>query len=392
MKGYRAPGNDRWRLGDPLSVRLIDQSLHETLGELQTRITFVKDNTSLVPPEKISSLTTNILSSTRQLDHMAVKSGLIFPRVACFKKFNDSLDDTLGELQEKVSFLKDNTSLLLPGKISSLTEKVSSLIMQLDHMAVESGLGIPRVAGFMDLPVELRQQIWQFAIQAPQNITVQFKYSVPRNPSYRQLVLLSAYCPISQVNSEARREVLLYLQQQESIGKPTLPAIVANFDIDLLWWIDMDWWEIPEALTPLITSKPLNGRDPSSQRIRRIATPYFPWADILTNRTSDSVGYITFRAMEVLHKLGVEEVILVYTRFEEGTNLENFDVMLVPAQQNKLRVLKKFFHDRCRRVSTEVMKRRSAQLGDVLHDHVVNLQEQALREIERWREQGKGMY
>jgi hypothetical protein len=99
-----------------------------------------------------------------------------------------------------------------------------------------------------------------------------------------------------------------------------------------------------------------------------------------------------FHAMEVLHKLGVKEVILVYTRFEEETNLENFDVMLVPAQQNKLRVLKKFFHDRCRRVSAEVRKRREAQLGDVLHDHVVNLQEQALREIERWTEQGKGMY
>jgi hypothetical protein len=289
FKDYKAPGNDRWRLGDQPSVRLIDLSLHETLGELQTKITFIKDNTSLVPPEKISSLTANILSSTRQLDHMAVKSGLMFPRFACFKKSNDSLNDTLGELQEKVSFLKDNTSLVLPGKISSLTEKVS-LIMQLDHMAVESGLSIPRVAGFMDLPVELRQQIWQFAIQAPQNITAQFKYSVPRNPSYRELVLLSAYCPISQVNSEARREVLLYLQQQESIGKPTLPAIVANFNIDLLWWIDMDWSEIPEALTPLITSKPLNGKDPSSQRIRRIATQYLPWADILTNRTSDSVG------------------------------------------------------------------------------------------------------
>jgi len=124
---------------------------------------------------------------------MVVKSGLIFPRVTCFKKFNDSLNDTLGELQEKISFPKDNTSLVLPGKISSLTEKISSLIMQLDHMAVESGLSIPRVAGFMDLPVELRQQIWQFAIQAPQNITAQFKYSVPRNPSYRQLVLLCAY-------------------------------------------------------------------------------------------------------------------------------------------------------------------------------------------------------
>jgi hypothetical protein len=124
---------------------------------------------------------------------MVVTSGLIFPRVTCFKKFNDSLNDTLGELQEKISFPKDNTSLVLPGKISSLTEKISSLIMQLDHMAVESGLSIPRVAGFMDLPVELRQQIWQFAIQAPQNITAQFKYSVPRNPSYRQLVLLCAY-------------------------------------------------------------------------------------------------------------------------------------------------------------------------------------------------------
>jgi hypothetical protein len=99
-----------------------------------------------------------------------------------------------------------------------------------------------------------------------------------------------------------------------------------------------------------------------------------------------------FHAMEVLHKLGVKEVILVYTRFEEETNLENFDVMLVPAQQNKLRVLKKFFHDRCRRVSAEVIKRSSAQLGDVLHDHVVNLQELALREIERWSVQGKGMY
>jgi hypothetical protein len=155
----------------------------------------------------------------------------------------------------------------------------------------------------------------------------------------------------------------------------------------------MDGWEIPEALTPLITSKPLNGRDPSSQRIRRISTPYLPWADILTTRTSDSVGYITFRAMEVLHKLGVEEIILAYTRFEEGTNLENFDVMLVPAQQNKLRALKKFFHDGCRRVSAEVNKRSSARLGDVLHDHVVNLQEQAsLREIERWSEQGWGMY
>jgi hypothetical protein len=90
---------------------------------------------------------------------------------------------------------------------------------------------IPCVAGFVDLPVELRQQIWQFAIQAPQNITAKLKYSVPRNPSYRQLVLLGAYCPISQVNSEARRGVLLYLQQQESIGKPTLPAIVAIFNI-----------------------------------------------------------------------------------------------------------------------------------------------------------------
>lgn len=67
-------------------------------------------------------------------------------------------------------------------------------------------------------------------------------------------------------------------------------------------------------------------------------------------------------------------------------------MMLVPAQQNKLRVLKKFFHVRCRRVSAEASKRSSTQLGDVLHDHVVNLQEQALREIERWSEQGKGMY
>src|SRR5271156_6777996 len=101
MKDYRAPGNDRWRLGDPPSVRLIDQSLHATLRELQSKIIFVKDNSSLVRPEKISSLTANILSSTRQLDHMVVKSGLIFPRVACFKKFHDSLNDTLGEPQEK---------------------------------------------------------------------------------------------------------------------------------------------------------------------------------------------------------------------------------------------------------------------------------------------------
>jgi hypothetical protein len=130
MKDYSAPSNDRWRLRDPPSVHLIDQSLHDTLGQLQTKITFVKDNTSLVPPEKISSLTANILSSARQLDHMVVKSGLIFPRVACFKKFNDSLNDTLGELEEKICFLKDNTSLVLLGKISSLTEEVSSLIMQ----------------------------------------------------------------------------------------------------------------------------------------------------------------------------------------------------------------------------------------------------------------------
>jgi hypothetical protein len=65
-----------------------------------------------------------------------------------------------------------------------------------------------------------------------------------------------------------------------------------------------------------------------SQRIRRIATPYLPWAKILLNLNLDDIGFIIFRVNEVFHKLGVEEVILVYTPFEEGTNLENYDVKL----------------------------------------------------------------
>jgi hypothetical protein len=96
----------------------------------------------------------------------------------------------------------------------------------------------------MTLPLELRQKIWRFTIQAPQNIKAQFKYSIPKNPSYRKLVLLSASCPMSQVNREARIEVLVHLgqyqQKRESIGKPSIPAMVANFNIDILWWIEMN--------------------------------------------------------------------------------------------------------------------------------------------------------
>jgi hypothetical protein len=386
IKDFRAPGDDRWRLGDPPSVPLIDNPLNDTLRELQEKLLSLEENISLIHPEKVSFLTENMSSFIKQLDRMAVESGLMFPRVA---SFNHSLIDKLGEFQENIAFLKDNTSLVLPEKMLSLTANIFSLSRQLELRASESGLLFPRVACFMTLPLELRQKIWRFAIQAPQNIKAQFKYSIPRNPSYRDLVLLSAYCPLSQVNREAREEVLLYLGQhqrrRESIGKPNLPAMVANFNIDLLWWIDMDDWEIPEALTPLITAEAMNGKEIHSRRIRRIATPYRPWRDILS-------GSKLFRVMEVFHNLGIEEVILVYTRFEEGTKLENFNVKLVPPRENKLEVLMRFFQDNHNAWSGEGNKRSAVQLGDAHHDHVVIVQRRALREIERLRAQGNGMY
>jgi hypothetical protein len=161
---------------------------------------------------------------------------------------------------------------------------------------------------------------------------------------------------------------------------------VANFNIDLPWWIDMDNWEIPETLTPVITTEAMNGKEIHSRQIRRTATSYRPWRDILSG------GSKLFRNMEVFHNLGIEEVILVYTRFEEGTNLENFDMKLVPPSENKLEILMRFFQDNRNVWLVYNIKRSAAQLGDAHHDHVVNVQEQALWEIERLCAQGNGMY
>jgi hypothetical protein len=118
LRDIQIPGDDDWKLGTPPRVRLIDHPLNDALGELQGKISFLKDNTSLIHTEKISSVTANILSLARQLKYMVFESGLSSPRTAYFK----------------------------------------------------------------NLPLELRQQIWQFAIQAPQNITAEFKYQKPKNP------------------------------------------------------------------------------------------------------------------------------------------------------------------------------------------------------------------
>jgi hypothetical protein len=111
IKDFRAPGDDRWRLGGPPNVPLIDHSLNSTLRELQENFSTLKENVSLIHPEKVSFLTEHMSSFIKQLDRMAVESGLMFPRVA---SFNHSLIDKLGELQENIAFLKDNTFLSPP--------------------------------------------------------------------------------------------------------------------------------------------------------------------------------------------------------------------------------------------------------------------------------------
>jgi hypothetical protein len=164
IKDFRAPADDRWRLGGPPNVPLIDHTLNDTLQELQEKLSTLKENISLIHPEKVSFLRESMSSFIKQLDRMAVESGLMFPRVA---SFNHSLIDKPGEFQENIAFLKDNTSLVPPEKILSLTANILSLSRELELRVSESGLLFPRVACFMTLSLELRQKIWWFAIQAP---------------------------------------------------------------------------------------------------------------------------------------------------------------------------------------------------------------------------------
>jgi len=54
IKDFRAPGDDRWRPGDAPSVPLIGHPLNDTLRELQDKLSALKEKISLILPENYS--------------------------------------------------------------------------------------------------------------------------------------------------------------------------------------------------------------------------------------------------------------------------------------------------------------------------------------------------
>ena len=86
---------------------------------------------------------------------------------------------------------------------------------------------------FPDLPAEVRLLIWKYALSTPRVVGVKIAHS----STGRMLVPTNPLSPLLRVNKEARTEALKVIQPYRRDNKTQL-HVYANFDLDIIWFVD----------------------------------------------------------------------------------------------------------------------------------------------------------
>jgi hypothetical protein len=174
---------------------------------------------------------------------------------------------------------------------------------------------------FPELPLELRRQIWNAALEVPQIICMRMDYVPLDDGDATELQAharpLSKRSQLLQVNREARTEAMkVYVQSQVSAHKCATHkhnTILANFSKDILWFPGAS---TPRVLRDFITSMGTElsrSKAPEAKPICRLAVPQSAWIDFMSTALHNGHFADRWNAefLYMMTEMGLRELILV---------------------------------------------------------------------------------
>jgi hypothetical protein len=189
-------------------------------------------------------------------------------------------------------------------KESSETKKLLTSVQAKLNTILESNYPPPARGAFdafPDLPIELRNKIWDAALSIPRIVGASLAVR-DRNEEGKILAPTAPSSPMLFVNKESRaraKKILVCLNEKENQPQYRVPFLYIHPELDTLWIINYS----PEQTRDTLISKAIFG----GEKFSKLAIPFKTWNDVEYGHTEEEMVDWVIR----IQSKGIKEVTLV---------------------------------------------------------------------------------